>query len=296
MILKGRKHYIVAVIVLVTGIILFICGSRYFSKRHPFSLVKSIQYQYALQNLSGHALKAVRFYALAPIKQTSFQLCQDIQVSHPFEIQTDDGGHQYLRVTFDTLPPYATKIVTLQAKLTLSSYKPKDTKQNLKSYLKSEPYIESDHPFIVKTAQKLKAHKPIKTAENIFNWVASHMTYAGYTKNARGALYAYQHQKGDCTEYMHLFIALCRANQIPARGIAGYVLATSRKVKPGEYHNWAEFFDGGRWQIADPQKKKFMQDEQNYIAMRILQPTPAAPIEPFKRFKVDQKEVKVKMN
>jgi hemolysin-activating ACP:hemolysin acyltransferase len=232
LILEGRKHYIVAVIVLVVSTVSLIYGSRYLFKRTSPSLAKSIQYQYALQNSSGHALKAVRFYAFVPIKQTSFQRCQNIQASHPYEIQT---------------------------------------------------------------AQNLKAHKPIKTVENIFNWVAAHITYAGYTKNAHGALYAHLYQKRDCTEYMHLFIALCRANQIPARGIAGYVVTTNRKVKPSEYHNWAEFFDGKRWQIADPQKKIFMQDEQNYIAMRILHTTPTAPIEPFKRFKVDPKGVKVKM-
>ena len=295
LILEGRKHYIVAVIVLVVSTVSLIYGSRYLFKRTSPSLAKSIQYQYALQNSSGHALKAVRFYAFVPIKQTSFQWCQNIQASHPYEIQTDDCGHQYLCFTFDTLPPYATKIVTLQTKLMLSSYKPKNKKQNLQSYLTSEQYIESDHPLIIQTAQNLKAHKPIKTAENIFNWVAAHITYAGYTKNAHGALYAHLYQKRDCTEYMHLFIALCRANQIPARGIAGYVVTTNRKVKPSEYHNWAEFFDGKRWQIADPQKKIFMQDEQNYIAMRILHTTPNAPIEPFKRFKVDPKGVKVKM-
>jgi hypothetical protein len=295
LILEGQKHYIVAVIVLVVGTVLFIYGSRYLFKRTSPSFAKSIQYQYALQNTSGHALKAVRFYAVAPIKQTSFQWCQDIQASHPYEIQTDDYGHQYLRFTFDILPLYATKIVTLQAKLMLSSYKLKDKKLNLRSYLTSEQYIESNHSFILKTAQNLKANKPIKTAENIFNWVAANITYAGYTKNARGALYAHQYKKGDCTEYMHLFIALCRANQIPARGIAGYVVTTNRKVKPGEYHNWAEFFDGRRWQIADPQKKNFMKDEQNYIAMRILHTTPNAPIEPFKRFKVEGKGVKAKM-
>jgi hypothetical protein len=296
LILEGRKLYIIAAIVLVVGIVSLIYGSRCLFKSTSPSLARSIQYQYAIQNPSGHAIKAIRFYALGPIKQTSFQRCQDIQASHPYEIQTDDFGHQYLRFTFDAVPPYGTKIVTLQAELILSSYKLKNKKQTLRSYLASEKYIESDHPLIVKTAQKLKAHNPVKTAKNIFNWVSSHITDAGYTKHAHGALYAHQYQKGDCTEYMHLFIALCRANHIPARSIAGYVATTSRKVKPGEYHNWAEFFDGRSWQIADPQKKNFMQNEQEYIAMRIMHATLNAPIEPFKRFKVDREGAKVKMN
>lgn len=205
LILEGRKYYVAAVIVLAVSTVSIIYVSHYLFNKPPPSIAKTIQYRYALQNPSGHALKTLLFYVLAPIKQTSFQRCQDIQTSHPYEMQTDDYGHQYLRFTFDILPPYSTKIVTLQTKLILSSFTPKEKKQNLKSYLTSEKYIQSGHPLIVQTARKLKTRNTIKTAENIFNWVAAHIKYTGYTKNARGALYAYQ-KKRDGVEIERFFI------------------------------------------------------------------------------------------
>jgi len=37
-----------------------------------------------------------------------------------------------------------------------------------------------------------------------------------------GAIWAYDHRSGDCTEFTNLFIALCRAAGIPAKFISGY--------------------------------------------------------------------------
>lgn len=57
---------------------------------------------------------------------------------------------------------------------------------------------------------------------------------------------------------------------IPARGVGGYVYAEDAVAKAPDYHNWAEVYLDGRWQIIDAQKKVFMQDQQNYIAFRII--------------------------
>jgi transglutaminase-like putative cysteine protease len=95
---------------------------------------------------------------------------------------------------------------------------------------------------------------------------------------------------------MALFVALCRAAGIPARGIGGYVVKQDKIVKPEDYHNWAEFYHDGTWQLADPQEKKFMEDEQNYIAMRVIGKSSGNFLTDNSRFMVSGNNIKVKMN
>ena len=44
----------------------------------------------------------------------------------------------------------------------------------------------------------------------IFQWVSQNVKDDGYSAKDRGALYALTNRKGDCTEFMYLFVALCR--------------------------------------------------------------------------------------
>jgi len=117
-----------------------------------------------------------------------------------------------LHFTFDAFPPYAAKIVTVKADLLLSSGVNTLTVPDMQFFLKPEKYIESDNPALYRKAQRLKGATPLKTAENIFHWVADNIDYAGYLKNNRGALYALTHREGDCSEFMYLFAALCRSD------------------------------------------------------------------------------------
>jgi len=95
---------------------------------------------------------------------------------------------------------------------------------------------------------------------------------------------------------MYLFAALCRANNIPARGIGGYISTQNKILKPGDYHNWAEFYLDGTWRISDPQNKVFMKDQANYIAMRLINASTDSSIEPFNKFRFKGAGLKVKMN
>ena len=95
---------------------------------------------------------------------------------------------------------------------------------------------------------------------------------------------------------MSLFVALCRASGISARGIGGYICPESTIVKPGAYHNWAEFHHNGTWQIADPQNKVLMQNQAGYIAMRIIRASEDNPMGSFDRFRIKGQGLKAKMN
>lgn len=70
----------------------------------------------------------------------------------------------------------------------------------------------------------------------------NYLQYSGYFGGDRGALYAFEHKEGDCTEYSDLFIALCRAKGIPANFIEGVVYNSGATEREQIVHNWAEIF------------------------------------------------------
>jgi transglutaminase-like putative cysteine protease len=259
------------------------------------TIPRHIQYNFTLQNTTNRLVKEAELWTYGPLKQTPTQQCVKLEASHPFQLILDELGNQILHFTFKNLPPYGSKIITIEADLLLSDSSNPMPVKDTTAYLRAEEYCESDDPEISRLAKKLKGPKPVKTAENIFRWVAGNMEYTGYLREPRGALYALKKKKGDCTEFMYLFAALCRANNIPARCIGGYVCQKNAVLKPNGYHNWVEFFDGGVWNIADPQRNVFMQIPSQYIAMQVIGESPKNPMGNYCRLRCAGDGLKVKM-
>lgn len=264
--------------------------------KSEYPLRKDIQYSFTMQNTTNRFITKAEFWVYAPVKQTSTQQCLQINASYNYQLIQDALGNQILHFTFDDLPPYSTRIIIVRAMLALSDTPNKIPVKSLTPFLSAEEYIESDTPEISMFAKKFKDPEPVKSAEKIFNWVSHNVEYSGYLKNDRGALYALRNRKGDCSECMCLFTALCRANKIPARGIGGYVCKENKILDPSGYHNWAEFYDDGAWKIADPQKEVFMQNCSHYIAMKIIGNSKEDFMEDFHRFKFTGDGLMVNMN
>ncbi len=262
----------------------------------PEVFPRIIQYGYSLKNIKNKVLPQAEMWCYAPVSTTSFQYFLSLDTSHSYEMIEDGFGNQILHFTFSDIPPFSTKIIHIKSNLEFHS-KPKPVEsENIQFFLQPEQFIQSDHPEIMQLAKKLNAKDELQTVSNIFNWVANEITYIGYVKNARGALYALQRKKGDCTEFADLFVALCRANDIAARAIGGYLCPGNCIVKPEGYHNWAEFYHDGAWRIADPQKKVFMENESHYVAMKVMGKLPGHQLEDFQRFRVIGEGLKVRMN
>lgn len=265
-------------------------------KAAGYAIAKNIQYSYTLQNKTNRVIEKAEFWAHAPVKLTANQRCQDLTANYPFQLNTDQYGNQVLHFTFENLAPYTSRIITVKANLMLSRAANPVAAEPEASDLLPEKYIESDHPAIRRAAAKLQESDAIKTIKAVFRWVASRVRYSGYAAQDRGALYALQHKKGDCTEYMDLFVALCRANGIPSRRIGGYLCPQNAVLKARDYHNWGEFYGNGIWQIADPQKNVLMQNQDDYIAMRIIRASVDNPLGTYNRFRVKGEGLKARMN
>jgi transglutaminase-like putative cysteine protease len=75
--------------------------------------------------------------------------------------------------------------------------------------------------------------------KNIYHYVIDHLDYTKHGKGQWGAVKAIQEEKGDCSEYSDLFVALCRAKNIPARVVTG---CTVRFDSESPKHNWVEVY------------------------------------------------------
>jgi transglutaminase-like putative cysteine protease len=270
------------------------------SRRRPpaagYTIAKQIQYSYTLQNATNRAIPKAELWAHAPVKQTANQRCVDLTANYPFQLIFDQDGNQVLHFTLEKLAPYASRIITIKADLLVSRSANPIAVEPGAADLQPEKHIESDHPAIRRAAAKLQESDAIKTINAVFRWVAGHVRYSGYAARARGALYALEHKKGDCTEYMDLFVALCRANGLPARRVGGYICPESAVLKARDYHNWGEFYEDGTWQIADPQNNVLMQNVGDYIAMRIIRESEDNPLGTHNRFRFKGEGLNVKMN
>ncbi len=118
---------------------------------------------------------------------------------------------------------------------------PRDLPRDMKKYLEPSPYIESEDPLIIESAQKAIAGKESgwEQTEAIFDWVRDRIEYR-FDRHIKSARRALDDGYGDCEELTSLFVAMCRVAKIPARAV----------WVPG--HCYPEFYledqqGGGHW-------------------------------------------------
>ncbi len=123
------------------------------------------------------------------------------------------GDEAHALVTFEItrrtiLPPEDTSIFKI------SPHPEKD--KDAAAYLGPSPYIESRHPKIVEFAKEVSEGKENwEKVEAIYDAVRDKIKYKN--GDIEGALKGLTDGTGDCEEYSSLFIAACRAVNIPAR-------------------------------------------------------------------------------
>lgn len=89
----------------------------------------------------------------------------------------------------------------------------------------------------------------------ICDFVHNHITFGyGFSHVDRTAADALAGGRGVCRDYAHLFVALCRALNIPTRYCTGYLsfIGEPEPHPPGDFAAWTEVYLGGAWHVFDP--------------------------------------------
>lgn len=120
---------------------------------------------------------------------------------------------------------------------------------DLLPYLMPTRYCESD--VLCGFARERFGHLPPGLARvgHIVDWVRGTLEYrVGSTCSTTTAQAALAQRAGVCRDFAHVGIALCRALNIPARLVAGYVWFDE---PPQDFHAMFEAWLGGRWVMFD---------------------------------------------
>jgi transglutaminase-like putative cysteine protease len=116
-------------------------------------------------------------------------------------------------------------------------------------YLMPTRYCESD--LLFPAARKIFGDGTAKgCVQAICDWIREHIEYrVGMTTSTTTARDAFVMHAGVCRDFAHLGITFCRALNIPARFVVGYV---KFEEPPPDFHAVFEAWIGGRWVLFDP--------------------------------------------
>lgn len=117
-------------------------------------------------------------------------------------------------------------------------------------YLMPTRYCESDVLGPAARALFGKEAPGLSRVRRIIDWIHDNIEYKPLsTTSTTTAQEVFTRRTGVCRDFAHLGITLCRALNIPARLVAGYVWFDE---PPQDFHAIFEAWLGGRWVLFDP--------------------------------------------
>jgi len=79
-----------------------------------------------------------------------------------------------------------------------------------------------------------------------------------YASTTNTAMSVCENGKGVCRDFMHLAVTMCRAMNIPARYVTGYLgdIGIAPSPSPMDFSAWFEAYLGGKWRTFDARHNK----------------------------------------
>jgi transglutaminase-like putative cysteine protease len=87
----------------------------------------------------------------------------------------------------------------------------------------------------------------------ICDWVHGSIAYEKGSTATTSSFEVYQQRRGVCRDFAHMGVTLCRAMNIPARYVCGYLpdIGVPPDPTPMDFHAWFEAYVGGAWHTFD---------------------------------------------
>jgi len=121
-------------------------------------------------------------------------------------------------------------------------------------YLLPSRYCEVD--LMVEQAWELFQHTAPgwERVAAVLDWVHQNVRYGyEFARPTKTATEVFDERAGVCRDFQHLAITFCRALNIPARYVSGYLgdIRVPPLPTPMDFHAWFEVYLGGRWYPVD---------------------------------------------
>lgn len=138
------------------------------------------------------------------------------------------GNNRQLLLSAPSIPAFSTVEATVKVRLTKSHIVgpsdpstlviPRPTPRDAKLFTGNSPYVDASSSEVRKIARDIADSQPASAWEHvelIYDWVRENIQYTrGELKDTKKTL---RDKTGDCEEMTSLFVALCRASNVPAR-------------------------------------------------------------------------------
>ncbi len=150
----------------------------------------------------------------------------------------------------------------------LSQYQTALTPSQQESLTKADRYWETTNPSVQAVLREIFKDGPVKDAQEqarlIYQYVVSSLKYDnnrfknGGIERLGAATVLSNPDSAVCMEFTDLFVALARAEGIPARELDGYAYSQNPTLRPlslspNLLHSWPEYWDGNKgWVMVDP--------------------------------------------
>ena len=217
-----------------------------------------LRYRFLLKNTGSEVVDNANFSMFAPYPLNEKQKLIQHTTNQPSDLISDEAGNYSFAINNLLIPPFGSKTLSVTLEVATTSEPAGIQENDLTAYLSDDVYLNMDDPLVIELAKQFADKNKQQAAKDIYLWLVNNIQVLNYVKQAKGAKYAVSEKKGDCTEMMHAFMALARLNGIPARAVGGFVVEDGKTVvHANDYHNWAEYYNGKRWVIVDPQKQVF---------------------------------------
>lgn len=250
-------------LLVLISLLCIITTSSVYAEQNTYVVMKKIEYK------NEHPTTLKQGFIEILLGQLDFtQYAKDEYIKitpKPDEIRKDDFGNMYAYYDATGMLPGERKNITIERKVVVSTFVTDEpilarsngsvTKDN-KMYVEPQERIESNNEDIIKKANEITEGltTDYRKASAIFEYVNTTLVYdTSETYANKGALSALKNNKGVCEEFATLFVALCRAEDIPSRVVAGYKVEEVNKVETLIDHAWAEIYlDEYGWIPVEP--------------------------------------------
>lgn len=247
----------------VVAMVLVFIGSMSFAKESEYVITKTIEYR---NDNSAKLKKGFVEVELGQINFTNYAKDEYLKITpHPDEIVKDEFGNMYAHYDLTGMMPKETLKIKIERKQIVSTYVTDEpilarsngsvTEEN-KVFVLPQNRVESDNKEIIDKSNQITEGltTDYRKASAIFEFVNTTLVYDTSSSYAnKGALSALHSSRGVCEEFASLFVALCRAQEIPAKLVAGYKIQKVDEKDTLIDHVWAEIYlDNYGWLPVEP--------------------------------------------
>ncbi len=213
-----------------------------------------VQVVVSLKNLGNSPATNIPLRLGLPMELPPSQHVEWVEFSEPPVRRTNDSwGNRYAHYIVDMLTPKGEWVVTFLAELELTSIdwsvegeSVGEFGPEVAPYLEESFYINYNDPAVFSLAHDIAGRSADVQgiAWNTYDWVVRNIFYQQIPGEADAAT-TLRNGEGGSAEFANLFVALMRANGLPARRVSGwgYHFAEGDELSITRFaHGWAEFY------------------------------------------------------